>query len=282
MWVWRDTRRIPNLRVMWNAVVALWFLTAGVVTDPQADSANSPGTTSATEISEPNVRPSETTKFGAHSLESPQLVRWTPPRRFETEAGDTMAHFIVCQVHVQATGRTDSVNVLGCEGAKQPLCDSLIAALGAADFLPARRGGKPEASTCVFGVTFPAGRTGAARAGVPLIGYWADSLCAYDGRIYGSAELAPESRPVVIRRTRAAYPEQARGYSAVARVKLRAVIDTAGVPCFVLCDSSVPPVGGFAEAAAAAALRFRYRPGTIGGRPQAVWVEVEFRWDPQE
>ena len=214
--------------------------------------------------------------------EFPRLVRWEPPGRSGAATGDTLAHFMVCQVDLDEAGRPDTVWVLGCEGAKGALCDTLIRALRSAEFRPARRGGRPVASTCVFGVTFPAGRLSTAEAGIPVIGFWADSLCAYQGRIYGSAELAPESRPVVTRRARAAYPEPGRGYPAVAQVNLRAVVDPDGEPCFVLCDSAVPPDRGFVEAAVSAAFRFRYSPGKQNGHAQAVWVHIDFRWDPRE
>jgi len=212
----------------------------------------------------------------------PRLLHWTRPSRLETASGDTLAHFMVCQLSVDEMGRPDTVRVLGCEGAKDALCGEVIRALRSAQFLPAMRGDRPVTSTCVFGVAFPAGQKAAAEAGIPVVGFWEDSLCAYDGRIYGSAELPLDSRPLVTRRVRAAYPEQGRKYPAIATVKLRAVVGPEGVPCFVLCQSAVPADRGFVEAAVAAAFRFKYRPGRLNGRPQAVWVDIDFRWDPRE
>jgi len=269
------------MRQVLGALLAL-AVAAAPAPAPGAESDGPLRTDSSATNPEPDVPLSDQALPARDIEEFPRLLRWVPPGRSDAAAGDTMAHLIVCQAIVDESGRPDTVRVLGCEGGKAALCDALIRALRSAEFRPAIVGGRPVASTCVFGVTFPAGQESVAEAGIPVIGFWGDSLCAYEGRIHGSAELAPEFRPVVTRRVRAAYPEQARGYPEVAKVKLRAVVDPAGALCFVLCQEAKPADQGFVEAAVAAASRFRYEPGKLNGRPQAVWVDIDFRWEPRD
>jgi len=208
----------------------------------------------------------------------PRLLSWRPPRRPQAPGGDTLAHFIICELTVDTLGGTHTVRVLGCEGAKEALCDSLLVALRAARFLPARRGGRAVTATVVMGATFSPGGSAVAGLGIPVVGAWRDSLCAWHGRVYGSAELGLANRPYVTRRVAAIHPGSA-GDSTSAAVRLKLVVDPDGQPCFILCEAASPSDRGFVEAAVAAARQYRFQPGQKDGQPQAVWVSLDFRWD---
>jgi TonB family protein len=85
--------------------------------------------------------------------------------------------------------------------------------------------------------------------------------------------------PVAVTRTAPAYPEVARRLRIQGVVLLAAVIDSSGdvVDVRVLNDIGF----GCAQAAVAAVRTWKYRPGTLHGRPVSVWLEVKvsFRLD---
>lgn len=189
-------------------------------------------------------------------------------------------HFIICEAVIDTTGHVVSVRALGCEGEKGPLCDQVEQHVSDWWFVPAQRYGERVSVPVVFPVTFRATDDSGGRAGPPIVGTWDETLCPYDGRIYGSAELHATNRPAPVRRGAAPYPETARAALVSGHVVLKMVVDPEGVPCFVLCDSVDPPGAGFVEAATRAAYKYRFSPGLMNDRPQAVWVELPFSWEP--
>jgi len=70
------------------------------------------------------------------------------------------------------------------------------------------------------------------------------------------------------------YPELARRAGVPGRVILEAIIQADGTVASVRILQETPPHVGFAEAAADAVVRWRYRPGTQYGRPVAVTFTV--------
>jgi hypothetical protein len=208
----------------------------------------------------------------------PRLIDWREPARSGARAGDTLAHFVVCEVVVDALGHPYSVRALGCEDPKGVLCDSLVAALKLAEFTPALQRGKTVPAVVVIGATVASGSSGVFRIGPPVVGAWSDSLCSYHGRVYGSAELDLADRPYVTRRVPAVRPQGSIPAKSGA-VKLKLIVAPDGTPCFILCEEALPTDRGFVEAAVEAARQYRFEPGRRGGQAQAVWVTLDFRWE---
>ena len=200
------------------------------------------------------------------------------PEDYEPRQG----RFVICQALIDAQGRVIEVGALGCDQGKEPLCDQVMASIAKVKFIPARREGRPVPVTVVFPVTFPADRDSSVRVGAPVVDRWDADRCAYRNRIMGSGELALSERPVPTRRVSPLYPAGARDGHIPGDVELKVVVDTAGVPCFVLCEAVVPPGAGFVESAVRAAYQWRFGPGRSRGEPQSVWVELPFTWRPDE
>jgi len=187
-------------------------------------------------------------------------------------------HYIICEATIGADGGVVSVRALGCEGEKGPLCDRVEAYLPKLTFAPARRAGHAVAATVVFPVLFPPAPDSEATFGPPVVGTWSESRCDYDTRIYGAEELPAAERPVVRKRGEATFPALARLQGKSGEAIINMIVDPDGVPCFVLCEAVRPVGDGFAEAAVRAAWEYRFIPGRLDDKPQAVWVKIPFRW----
>jgi hypothetical protein len=259
-------RGTSNLHRLWAAIAMIPFLWLPLALATESE----PGS-AGTEIGSTVDHPADVQQF-PYPLAPIEFA-------YPENAGDSAAHYIICQAIIDSTGRLHTALALGCEGDKGVLCDEILAVLPDVPFAPARRDGQPVSSSVVFSATFRAPNV-PVEVGVPVVDRWYEDRCAYTGRIYGSAELAPEDRPFVIEASPPVYPQAARIAGIPGRALLKAVIGPDGVPCFVLCESASPGGAGFAEAALRAASEYRYRPGLIDGEPQAVWVEIPFYWDP--
>lgn len=187
-------------------------------------------------------------------------------------------HYIICAAMIDLYGRVVASSALGCDGEKGPLCDHIDSLIPTLRFTAARTRGERVATVVVFPILIPATPDSVGSIGVPVTGEWTEGQCAYDGRIYGADELQPQDRPQVISKPEPKYPTTARLTGQEGEALINLVVGPDGLPCFVLCEA-VRPVGmGFAEAAARAAWQYRFTPGAMDGKPQAVWVKIPFRW----
>jgi TonB family protein len=102
---------------------------------------------------------------------------------------------------------------------------------------------------------------------------WPDSTLAPEDQGFAFAEALPE----VLERVAPTYPDRARSDGTHGTVVLMVLVGRDGTVRGTKIVHSIPVFDGAAQAAA---MQWRFKPATSGGKPVAVWVEVSFSFSP--